>query len=125
MPRLRAALLRVVPGEPGRVSAMPGAVLSGSIRDEVRSGFPAGVESEKETGATGRAIWLRRSDTGQPQAQRNALGNLQPLAGSGEPGGGRTVERPGGGNVGTAGTNAAQAGQGLQPDRSPARLTGI
>ena len=54
MPRLRAELLPVVPGGKVRLSAMPGAVLSGSIRDEVRSGFPAGVESEKETGATGR-----------------------------------------------------------------------
>ncbi len=78
--RLRAALLPVVPGEAGRVSAMPGAVLSGSIRDEVKSGFPAGVESPKEAGATGREFRLRRSDIGQPQAQRNALGNLQPLA---------------------------------------------
>ena len=125
MPRLRAALLRVVPGEPGRVSAMPGAVLSGSIRDEVKSGFPAGVESQKKADATGREFRLRRSDIGQPQAQRNALGNLQPLARRGGAKGGGTMGRPGGGNVGTAGTNAAQAGQGMRPDRSPAGLTGI
>ena len=111
MPRLRAALLRVVPGEPGRVSAMPGAVLSGSIRDEVKSGFPAGVESPKEAGATGRQFRLRRSDTGQPQAQRNALGDLQPVAGSGEPGGGRTMGRPGGGNVEVATMGSAKQGR--------------
>ena len=63
--------------------------------------------------------------TGQPQAQRNALGNLQPLARRGGAKGGGTMGRPGGGNVGTAGTNAAQAGQGMRPDRSPAGLTGI
>jgi hypothetical protein len=76
---------------------MPGAVLSGSIRDEVKSGFPAGVESPKEAGATGREFRLRRSDTGLEKTKGYALGNLQPLAGSGEPGGGRTLGRPGGG----------------------------
>jgi hypothetical protein len=55
------------------------------------------VESPKEAGATGREFRLRRSDTGLEKTKGYALGNLQPLAGSGEPGGGRTLGRPGGG----------------------------